>query len=210
MANAVRMEMKSTCRMSPEAKALKNVGDDVQQESDRVLMPAFLDVGGELVGIGRADGAMEMQARKFARFPYVHHHQAEDQREGRDDLEINQRPDADAPEFFEVAHRGDAMHHRAENDWRDDQFHQLDEAVAERFQAHAEPGLEMPDRDADGDGDQHLDVKHADTRASISKGGGAGFIITVSFFVSARCCASCRPCLRGLEFLARSCSACWK
>ena len=64
-------------------------------------------------------------------------HVADDQpdheREGRDDLEIDQRLDADAADFLGILDMRDAGHHGAEDDRRDHHLDQLDEAVAERL-----------------------------------------------------------------------------
>ena len=49
----------------------------------------------------------------------LHDDQADDEREGGDDFEIEQRLAADAPELLQVAHRGDAVDHGAEDDRRD-------------------------------------------------------------------------------------------
>jgi hypothetical protein len=71
----------------------------------------------------------------------------------RDRLEIEQRLDADAADLFEVAHRADAVHDRAEDDRRDHHLDQRDEAVTERLERDAGIGKEMADDNADGDGD---------------------------------------------------------
>ena len=59
--------------------------------------------------------------------------QPDHQREGRDDLEIDQRLDADAADLLGILDMRDAGNHGAEDDRRDHHLDQLDEAVAERL-----------------------------------------------------------------------------
>ncbi|MGX1319842.1 hypothetical protein AB7M17_003295 [Bradyrhizobium sp. USDA 377] len=85
--------------------------------------------------------------------------QTDCERDGRDRLEIDQRLQPDPADPLEIAHRGDAVHHGAEDDRRDHHLDQRDEAVAERLQGLAEIGIEIADEHAEHDRDQHLDVK---------------------------------------------------
>ena len=55
------------------------------------------------------------------------------QREGGDDLEIDQRLDADAADLLGILYMRDAGYHGAEDDRRDHHLDQLDEAFAERL-----------------------------------------------------------------------------
>ena len=64
--------------------------------------------------------------------------QADGQRHRRDRLEIDQRLQPDPADALQVAHRGDAVHHGAEDHRRDHHLDQRDEAVAERLQCLAE------------------------------------------------------------------------
>ena len=70
--------------------------------------------------------------------------QADDQRDGGHDLEIQQRLAADAADFLQIAGAGDAVHHDAEHDRRHDHRDQLQEGVAEEFKPMAKPGAAMP------------------------------------------------------------------
>ena len=83
------------------------------------------------------------------------------QREGRNDLEIDQRLDADAADLLGVLDMRDARDHRAEDDRRDHHLDQLDEAVAERLDpvVGREIGPQPADHDTEHDGDQHLNIK---------------------------------------------------
>ena len=84
------------------------------------------------------------------------------QRQGRHRLEIEQRLDADAADLLEVAHRADAVHHRAEDHRRDHHLDQRDEAVAERLQRDAGVAENRwPIRTPMRDGDQDLDIEDA-------------------------------------------------
>ena len=73
-----------------------------------------------------------MHAR--ARLPEIDQHEADDQCQTRDDFEIDQRLDGDAPHPLCFAHARDAVHHRAEDDRSDQHPHELDEEIAERLQ----------------------------------------------------------------------------
>ena len=86
------------------------------------------------------------------------------------DLEIEQREAARLADLLHVFHAGDAEHDRAEDDRRDQHLDELDEAIAERLHGRAGLGIEMPERDARGDGDEHLDVK----RPPDARGGSQG------------------------------------
>jgi hypothetical protein len=92
-------------------------------------------------------------------------HQSDQQRQRRDRLEIEQRLDADAADLLEVAHRADSVHDRAEDDRRDHHLDERNEAVTERLERDAGIGKEMADDNADGDGDQDLNVENGVPRA---------------------------------------------
>jgi hypothetical protein len=85
--------------------------------------------------------------------------EADRQRNGRDRLEIDQRLQPDPANALEITHRGDAVHHGAEDHRRDQHPDQRDEAVAERLQRLAEIGVEITDEDSERDRDQHLDIE---------------------------------------------------
>ena len=83
----------------------------------------------------------------------------DNQREGRDHLEINQRPAANSADPAHVAHLGDADRHRGENDQRHDGADKHDEAVAERLHIDGKAGQTTAEQDAERDRDQHLHIK---------------------------------------------------
>ena len=83
------------------------------------------------------------------------------QREGRDDLEIDQRLDADAADFLGVLDMGDAGDDGDEDDRRDHHLNQFDEAVAERLDpvVGGDVGGEPADQAAKHDGEENLHIK---------------------------------------------------
>ena len=74
-------------------------------------------------------------------------------------LEVEQRLAADAADLLHVARAGDAEHHGAEDDRRDQHLDQRDEAVAERLQRNAGLGRHVADRAAGDDREQHPEVE---------------------------------------------------
>src|SRR5664279_5457829 len=68
-----------------------------------------------------------------ARAHQISDQQPDDKRERGDDLEIDQRLDADAPDFPGILNMRYAGNHGAEDDRRNHHLDQLDEAVAERL-----------------------------------------------------------------------------
>jgi hypothetical protein len=75
--------------------------------------------------------------------PDVDDDQADDQRDGADDLEVQDRQAAGLADLLHVFHAGDADDDGAEDDRRDDHLDQLDEAVAQRLHRRAGFGVEM-------------------------------------------------------------------
>jgi hypothetical protein len=86
----------------------------------------------------------------------VDDHEADDQRDRGHDLEVDQRLQADPADLLHVLHAGDAVHHGAEDDRRDQHLDQLDEGVAERLHLRPELRVEVSEEDAGQDGGQHL------------------------------------------------------
>ncbi len=84
---------------------------------------------------------------------------ADQQRERRDHLEVDQRLQADAADLLEVAHRRDAVHDGAEDDRRDHHADQAMKASPSRFMRLAGLGREHAEQHAEDDRDQHLDVQ---------------------------------------------------
>jgi hypothetical protein len=85
--------------------------------------------------------------------------EADHQRDGAHDLEVQQRKTAGLAHLLHVFHAGDADHHRAEDDRRDDHLDELDEAVAQRLHGLAERGIEVAEQHADDHRGDHLHVK---------------------------------------------------
>ncbi len=143
--------------VAPREGADHAVGDDVQEEIDRLLRFCLLDVAWP--------PPPHPAVRSRSRAPdldQVADDQADDQREGRDDLEIDQRLDADAADLLGILDMRNARDHRAEDDRRDHHLDQLDEAVAERLDpVIGREVRQLPaDEDADHDRDQHLNVEY--------------------------------------------------
>ena len=65
----------------------------------------------------------------------------------------------DAPNLLHVLHAGNAVHHGAENDRRDQHLDQLDEEITQRLHLRAKRWVEMPEQDAEHDGAQDLRVE---------------------------------------------------
>ncbi|MNY21175.1 hypothetical protein D3C86_1547040 [compost metagenome] len=131
------------------------VGDHVHQEGHGALVLAGLGIGGDAAGI--QGGRIDMHAD--ARLDQVDDHQADDQGHGGDDLEIQQGDAAGLAHRLHVLHAGDAADHGTEDDRRDGHLDQLDEAITQRLHRRAGFRIEVAQRNADGDGDQHLDVQ---------------------------------------------------
>ena len=115
------------------------VRDDVQQELDGALLPAPWSCSAAIALVSSVAG---IDVHAGAGLHDVDDDEADDQRERRDDLEIEQRLEADAADLLHVVHAGDAVHDRAEDDRRDQHLDQLDEAVAERLHLLAELRIE--------------------------------------------------------------------
>ena len=133
------------------------VGNDVQEEIDALLRLGLLGDS------RRLSPASAMPPPKPA--PGLHHiadDQPDHQREGRDDLEIDQRLDADAADLLGILDMRNAGDHRAEDDRRDHHLDQLDEAVAERLDPVIRRicRLKPAENRAEQDRDQHLDIEN--------------------------------------------------
>ena len=118
----------------------EGVGNDVEDELDRRL---GVGLGGEAFdGLGVQRGKIGIEAG--ARLGHVGHHQADHQRKGGYDLEVEQRLAAHPADFLHVLHAGDAVHHGAEDHRGDDHFDEFDETVAEGLEIDPHLGLEIP------------------------------------------------------------------
>ena len=91
----------------------------------------------------------------------IGHQHPDDQGEGRDDLEVEQRLDADASHLLGVLDVGDAGDHGAEDDGCDHHLDQLDEAVTQGLHpviggnVRRQPAQQA----ANDDGEEHLHVQ---------------------------------------------------
>src|SRR5215813_13107113 len=92
---------------------------------------------------------IRMHAR--ARLHHVDEYETDDEGGRRDDLEVDDRPQADAADLLHVAHLRDADDDGAEDDRRNHHANQLHEAVAKRPHRRAEARVHLPQNDADDD-----------------------------------------------------------
>jgi hypothetical protein len=129
--------------------------DDVQQKVDRAQVLRVGGVRRHRLGVERGRVGVDSDARPHE----VDDGEPDEERDRRHDLEVDQRPHADAADALHVAHLRDADDDRAEDDRRDHHANQLDEAVAERPQ----PGAGLRPQVADGhthrDADEHLEIQ---------------------------------------------------
>ncbi|MNC39186.1 hypothetical protein D3C75_878290 [compost metagenome] len=94
-----------------------------------------------------------------ARLDHVDDDEADDQGDGGDDFKVQQRVAAGLADRLHALHAGDAADHGAEDDRGDDHLDQFDEAVTQGFEGNARFRVVVAEQDADGDGDQHLDIQ---------------------------------------------------
>ncbi len=71
-------------------------------------------------------------------------------------------------------HAGHAHHDGAEDDRHDHHLHELDEAIAQGLRHGRDLRVEVPERDAGGDADQHLDIKLLVEALRLSPARGCG------------------------------------
>ena len=140
----------------------ERLGDDRQQVADHTLFLGAANKAGDGIGIERRRVDIESPAR-LQNFP---DDEPNGERQRRYGFEIDEGLDADPADLLEVAHRADAVHDRAEDDRPDHHLDEGDEAVAERLERNARVRKVVPDQDADGDGDQNLDVENGVPGAS--------------------------------------------
>src|SRR6202451_3476235 len=94
-----------------------------------------------------------MDIEAAARLYHVADDEADGQRNSRDDFKIEQSFAADAANFFQILHAGDAGDHRAENQQGDAHSYKANEGVAEGLHLDGAFRAEI----AESDGDQHGD-----------------------------------------------------
>jgi hypothetical protein len=144
-------------QFAPGKGAEVGIGNDGHQMGDQALVLGPADIGCH--GLGIEGGEVDIESG--ARMGDLAHQKTDAQRDCRDRLEIEQGLQADAADLGQILHRGDAVDDGAEDDRRDHHPDQLNEPVAQRFQGRAGGGEEMADEDAEGNGDQDLDIENA-------------------------------------------------
>jgi hypothetical protein len=110
--------------------------DDVHQELDRALLAGLGGVGLDRRRIERR----RVDVHPGTRLPQVDHDQADHQGHRGHDLEVDQRLQPDPADLLHVAHAGDAVHHRAEDDGRDQHLISLMKASPSGFISSASEG----------------------------------------------------------------------
>ena len=128
--------------------------DDLHQEGDGAALDLAdaIRVGGHRRGIER----IGVDVHADTRLEGVGQRDADQEGEGRQDLEIEDRLDADPPHLLEVTGARDAEHHHAEDEWRNDHLDELDEAVAEGLQGDGKVGCRDPEDDPQDQRHEHL------------------------------------------------------
>ena len=132
------------------------VGNDVQEEIDALLGFGLLGEAGDFRRISHA------AAEAGAGTHQISDEQSDHKRKCRDDLEIDQRLDADAADLLGILDMRNARDNRAEDDRRDHHLDQLDEAFAERLDPVVRRicRLKPAENRAEQDRDQHLDIEN--------------------------------------------------
>ena len=153
-----RIANSSTCRISPLAKASVTVVGMIFSRKSTVPCRIFAGP----VGIGRHRGGIQragIDVHADAGLERIGQDHADQQRESRDDLEVDHRLDADAADLLQVAGLCDPQHDDAEHDGGDDHLDQLDEPVAKRLQRLREVRPYGADDDAQYKGHDDLEEK---------------------------------------------------
>src|SRR5471030_41022 len=123
----------STCRMSPLAKAPTMVFGITFRMKPNALILTSGYIGSNLGSI--QGGWINVHARAW--LDNVHDDQTNDQRQGRNDFEVQQRVTAGPANRFHALHTSDTADHGAEDDGGNDHFDQFDEPVTQWLQCHA-------------------------------------------------------------------------
>ena len=136
-----RIENSSTCRMSPLAKAPTTLSGMMSSTNSTPVCAAR-----PAADIWRRRRRRPCREKPSPGRSEIADEKAERQRYGRDDLEIDERLDADAPDLGGALDMGDAGDDGAEDDRRDHHLDELDEALAERLHPGAlgDVGKETP------------------------------------------------------------------
>src|SRR6185312_9185525 len=114
------------------------VGHDAEQEIDDRQRLGVLDIAGDQLGVEAGGIGIDAGAEMVE----VADSDADEQRQRRHRLEIDQRLGADPGDLAQIAQRGDADHDGQEDDRLDDGADRLDEAVAQRLQRRGKIGIE--------------------------------------------------------------------
>ena len=94
-----------------------------------------------------------------ARLHEIGNDHAESKRQRRECQEIEHRLAGDAADLLQVRHAGNAGRDRQEDYGSNDHLDQFDESIAERLQSGSEIRIEMTDKHAGADGDDHLEIE---------------------------------------------------
>jgi hypothetical protein len=139
--------------------------DDVDEEAaDAAALQLVGIVGIGIEGLGIERRRIDVHA--VAGTEQIGQHQADDQRDRRHDLEIDQCLDADPADLFEVAGAGDAMHDHAEHDRRHDHRDQLQKGVAEDLEADGKIRNGHPEHNPEQQRRQNLNKQRGIQRLS--------------------------------------------
>jgi hypothetical protein len=141
----------------------------VQDELGGCLCRSGVRIGRDRRGIQRCGIHVEPGAGLHR----IHDDQPDDQRQRGDGFKVDERLHADAPHLPHVSGFGKPEDHRQEDDGADQHFHQVDEAVAERFQRNRRGGRRDAEHAAGDDANEHLEIQP--TRESTHKGLPSGF-----------------------------------
>ncbi len=133
----------------------EGVRDDVHQEVHGRQRLGLVRVLRDRVGVevGRVD------VETGARFDQVGDDQADRQREGRYDLEVDQGLAADEADLFHVLHAGDARDDGTKDHRGDDHLDQFDEAVSQRLHRGGDARIIYAQQDTENNRDQYLDIQ---------------------------------------------------
>ena len=131
------------------------IGDDVEQMVHDRHGLSVRSVDADLPRVERLNIGVDSRTRAHD----IDNDQADHQRECRNQLEIDERFQADPADFLRVADLGDPDHHRGEDDRGDHHLDQLDEAVPERLHRRRRCRVEITERHADPNGGEHLKIQ---------------------------------------------------
>lgn len=133
--------------------------DHRQDELDEALMlrrGRWQALGGE---------RRDVDVQSAAGLDDVDDDEADHHGDGGENLEVDQRLEADPADRAQVVHGGDAVYDRAEDDRRDHHSDQCDEPVAQGFELGAEGGPQPAHHGVEAaDADQALDVEVESSR----------------------------------------------